>query len=150
MLGVKKVSRGFTSLGSKLQKTSEGLGRKLVSTERKAIRGLGRGVEAVAQAERVLDKGLKGLSPVLTGTRQALRVGSQIAGVIPGGQGISAGLEYGARGFDEANRLSKQLRKADLQGMAGAQVARGLEKYGERRKALTRAVNQSSRNAGFM
>jgi hypothetical protein len=58
----------------------------------------------------------------------------------------------GARGLDEANILAKQLRRADLQGTARGVAMKGLEKYGERKKALTRAANQAAGNVtrGFV
>lgn len=147
-----KISRTFSSLGRKAEKGIEGLGRKVSAVEKKAIRGVGSAVRAVERGEEVLDTGLRGASRVLSGGRQALRVGSQIAGAIPGGRGISMGLEMGARGLDEANMLAKQLRRADLSGVAGSAAARGLERYGERKKMIAKAARESASNVrqGFM
>lgn len=134
----RRIERGVSGLGSRVERGAEGLGRKLVSN--------------VGRAERIADIALKQAQPILTGARQAARIGSQIAGAIPGGAGISAGLELGAQGLGRAAEMSKQFRRENLRGqlsnVAGAAVGRGLERFSTRKKEIEKAMKQN--NAGFM
>lgn len=149
VLGLRKIGKGISGLGRRIERNVSGLGSRVERT----AEGLGRKiVSSVGKAERIADVALKQAQPVLTGARQAARIGSQIAGAIPGGAGISAGLELGAQGLGRAADMSKQFRRENLRGqlsnVAGAAVGRGLEKFGERRKAIEEASRSVS--SGFM
>ena len=148
VLGLKKVGKSIQSLGRKTSSGFEGLGRRI---EKKAT-GLGQKiVSGVGKVERIAEMASKEAQPILTGARQAARIGSKVVGAIPGGAGLAAGLELGAQGLSRAAELNKEFRQENLKGklsnVAGASVAKGLEKFGERQRAIAKASRSVN---GFM
>lgn len=145
------ASRGIQKFGSKIDTGLDKFGRKVQGLEKRAIGGLASGVNravgAVGSAERILDTGLKTVNPMLSSVRQGLNIASNIAGAVPGGQGLSSALASGAMGVNQAKMMAHQLKQMDLKGtarkMADIGMARGLEKYNERKKEL---MNQQYNN----
>ena len=166
-----KLSGGLKSLGSKIQNTTTGIGKKIGGVEQKIQQGISKGIDLGQGALRQTERGIVAASGKIGAVKQGLMTGARvidalqtsgIASMVPGLSlglgGISAGLKGGASGLKKLQdvgadaRLATGKAKNQLatvgQNVSGkvAQVAgkaqAQVEKVGERAKVLEAQAQQ--------